>query len=174
MARAGRIPREIPKNDQPRLPELTALMTGQGILGCTEPALGYPPQDLLGLAPSSPHSPIQVRGLPHSPALLSPHLPPPCPGQSGNCSTLVSVRRATLLDPLLPAALRSKGVSWGQFLSSALMEALPISTGAGRKGSQGRGRGLRPGPQPGKEKEGGSVPPRSSTGFESARALGCG
>ena len=43
VARAGRIPREVLENDQPSLPELTALMIGQGILGCTKPTLGYPP-----------------------------------------------------------------------------------------------------------------------------------
>ena len=144
-------------------------MIGQGMLGVHGACSGVPPRTSLDWPLPLHTVPFRSEVCPHSPGFLSPHLPPPHPGQSGSCSTLVSVRRAALLlDPLFPAALRSKGVSWWQFLSSTLMEALPISTGTGRRGSRERGRGLRPGPQPGKEKEGGSIPPRTSTGFESA------
>lgn len=135
--RAGRIPRGILENGWAQAPGDSSTHDWSRHTGVPEIPLGNPPR-----LPHGCTLPLQ-RAVPRSgactPIALSPH------HRSMILKELVhtSCRLGCLEgnpgpDPLLPAALRSKGVSWVAVPVISLMEALSVSTGAGGKADRER------------------------------------
>lgn len=161
VARAGRIPRSILENGQPHPPRADStrrLALVKAYWGLRSSLWSTIPEPFMAL-PMLCKQPHPVTCSPH-PKALAPCLLI-CHPQVQDTQRAIqhSCQKGNLpSSPLCFLLGRDQRVSPGwQFLSSVLMEALPISTGVGRSGCQEGGGSRRSGSLSGKKEES-SVP----------------